>query len=237
MNTFDKNVRILSSLQIDVTFQDLEKKIKTSGNSPGIIKTARNTLEKMQDKWEPAALFQWFKFELDDTKTLGRITQNSGKPISFDFGHSIKFLESAEYVMVSLYTIGQELDKESDNASSKGSLLESYIIDLIGLIALEKVGDIVKHHAEKQARKMNWGVSPFLSPGSVHGWELEEQSKLCLLLPLGKINVSIQNNTVLFPIKSICALIGIGSSYDSTKVGSTCDVCTKRDNCQMRQYY
>ncbi len=81
------------------------------------------------------------------------------------------------------------------------------------------------------------GVSPFLSPGSVHGWELEEQSKLCSLLPIERINVIIKNDTVLFPLKSITALIGIGPGYDSNKVGSTCDVCSKKNKCEMKQLY
>ena len=55
------------------------------------------------------------------------------------------------------------------------------------------------------------------------------------LLPIERINVNIKNNTVLFPLKSVAAVIGIGPGYDATQVGSTCDVCSKRDTCQMRQ--
>jgi len=235
MNTIDKNAQILSYLQVDITLQDLEKKVKTSGNSPGIIKTVQKTLEKIQGKWKPVALFQWFKFEIDKKKKLGRITQKSGNFTYIDLGDSIKFLEQAKYVMGSTYSIGQYLDIESANASSKGNLLEAYLIDLIGLTALEKTGDIVKKNAENQARNLGWGVSPFLSPGSVHGWKLEEQKILCSLLPIGRINVNIKNDTVLFPLKSIAAVIGIGPGYNSSEVGSTCDVCSKKNQCQMRQ--
>jgi hypothetical protein len=235
MNTIDKNVQILSSLQVDITFQDLEKRIKTSGDSSGIYKTALETLGKMQGKWEPAALFQWFDFDIEAGEAFGRITQKSGEVIHLDLGHSIRFLEQARTVMVSVYTIGQNLDFESANASSKGSLLEAYLIDLIGLTALDKTEAILKEIAENQAHDLGWGVSPFLSPGSVHGWNLEEQSKLCSLLPIDRINVIINSDTVLFPLKSIAALIGIGPGYESTEVGSTCDVCNNRNKCEMRQ--
>jgi len=235
MNTVDKNVQLLSSLQIKITFQDLENKIKTSGNSPGIIKTVRKILEKMQGKWEPAALFQWFDFAIEQQSGLGRIIQNSEKEIYVDLGCSMKFLEVAKYVMVCSYTIGQILDTESTQASSAGCMLEAYIIDLIGLLILEKTGDITMRIAEDQARKLGWGVSPFLSPGSVHGWRLEEQSKLCSLLPLEQINVNINNDNVLFPLKSICAVIGIGPGYDSIEVGSPCIVCSQNSKCEMRQ--
>jgi hypothetical protein len=235
MDPIDTHVRILSNCKIDLTFQDLEKKIQTSGNSSGILETAREILKNIQGKWEPAALFQWFEFEIDKKRSLGRIIQQSGDTIHLDLGQSIKFLEQAAYVMVSSYTIGQALDAESAKASSEGSMLEAYMVDLIGLAALEKTADIVKKTAETSAKQFGWGVSPFLSPGSVHGWNLEEQTTLCSLLPIEKINVTISNDAVLFPLKSIVAVIGIGPGYDSRKVGSTCDVCSKRNSCEMKQ--
>ncbi len=69
----------------------------------------------------------------------------------------MKFLEHAKYVMVSSYTIGQMLDTESTKASSKGSMLEAYIIGLIGLLVLEKTGDITMKIVEDQAEKLGWG--------------------------------------------------------------------------------
>ncbi len=116
------------------------------------------------------------------------------------------------------------------NASSKGDLLEAYFLDLIGLIVLNKVEQTVKEIAEKQGRNLGWGVSPFLSPGSIHGWELEEQLKLCTLLPLKSINVKIRGDAVLSPFKTIPCLIGLGPGYDSVQVGTTCQVCSKNDD-------
>jgi hypothetical protein len=234
MTIFNKNTQILSDLQIDVVFQDIEKKIKTSGKSPGIFKVAQKTLEEIQGRWEPAAVFQWFDFKIDPKTGLGQIIQ-PGSAVQLDLGPSIQFLEQARHVMVSAYTIGQGLDTESANASSNGRLLEGYLMDLIGLTVLGKVEDIIKKNVENMAFNLGWGVGPFLSPGSVHGWELDEQSKLCSLLPIERINVNIENNTVLFPLKSVVAVIGIGPGYDATQVGSTCDVCSNRDTCQMRQ--
>jgi len=187
-----KRIKKLSNMQVNVSSQDLAKKIKTSGNSNEILKTAQNVLEKMKGKWEPVALFQWFDFEIDETNAAGLIHQNQGKSISIKLGRSINFLKQARYVMVCSYTIGQTLDNEAAKASSKGRLLESYIIDLIGVIALEKTGDIVKKKAEDQARNLGWGVGPFLSPGSVHEWVLDDQSKLCALIPIENINMNIQ---------------------------------------------
>ncbi len=235
MKLIDKNIQILSSLQFNISFQDLEKKLKTSGKSTEIFKEAQRSLEKMQGKWEPAIVFQWFDFEVESKTNFGCIIKEPEKPIHLDLGHSITFLRHARYVMVSSYTIGQALDIESSKASSNGNILEAYMIDLIGLTALEKTEDILKKNVESQAKTLDWGVSPFLSPGSVHGWELEEQSKLCALIPIQKIDVTLKNDTILYPLKSIIAVIGIGPGYDAIKVGSTCEVCSKRNTCEMKQ--
>ena len=125
--------------------------------------------------------------------------------------------------------------KKTQQATNNQQFLEGYLLDIIDLLVLGKTGDIVTEIAEQKAKELNWGVSPFLSPGSIHGWDLEEQLKIAPLLPLEKIGVHIRQNAVLEPFKSLTCLIGIGIDYTSTKVGTTCQVCSKNATCQMRQ--
>jgi len=235
MKITDTQPHVLSYLKIDVTFQDLAQKIKTSGNNPEILKTVEKTLDKAKGIWRPKAVYRWFEFENTGRDNLGSIIQCSGSWLNFDFGYSVKFLTHAKYALISVYTAGNEIEKESTNASQRDDLLEAYFFDLIGLIVLEKAGNTIKGIAQRKARESGWGVSPFLSPGSVHGWELEEQIKLCSLLPLEKINVKIRDDAVLSPFKTISCLIGLGPGYDTDQVGTTCRVCSKRYECQMKQ--
>ncbi len=236
-NNFNEEIQIFSSLRIDVTFQDISKRLKTSKHPQEIYKIASDTLKQMKGKWKPAALIQWYDFKLDTEKKIGQINVKANETIFLNLGYSCGFLKEATHVMITAHSVGGKLDQESANASARGDLLEAYVIDIIGLVILEKISNIIKRIAEDQAQQMGWGVGPFLSPGSVHGWDLEEQSKLCKLLPIDEINVTIKNSLMLFPLKSIVALIGIGPYYKSSKVGSTCDVCSKRDNCQINQSY
>jgi len=235
LKIIDTQLHVLSHIKIDVTFQDLEQKIKTTSNSLEILKTAEKILNQVKGIWKPMSIYQWFEFETIGRDNSGRIIQSSGCHVDFDFGHSFQFLKYARHALISVYTAGQELEKESKTASSKGDLLESYFLDLIGLIVLEKVGNIINKIAEKHAEDLGWGVSPFLSPGSVHGWDLKEQIKLCSFLPLEKINVKIREDAVLSPFKTISCLIGSGPGYDAVQVGTTCQVCSKNHECQMKQ--
>ncbi|MCF6246500.1 MAG: hypothetical protein L3J69_03965 [Desulfobacula sp.] len=241
----DLEPRVLSHLQIDVTPRDLARQIKASGsNKPEISKIAQHTLNKVKDIWNPSAIYCWCEFQpgqlnttgpdIIGSGTIGRI-QNASGFTDIDFGHSIQFLTNASHALLSVYTAGQELERASKKASQSGDLLEAFFLDLIGLIVLEKTCSHIKQIAQKKAADSGWGVSPFLSPGSVHGWELEKQAKLCSLLPLEKINVKIQDNAVLSPFQTISCLIGLGPGYDTLEVGATCRVCSKRNECQMKQ--
>jgi len=231
----DTQPHVLPHIKVNVDFQDFKQKLKKSGNNPEILKIAKKTLNQAKGIWHPKAVYQWFEFENIGQDNLGCIIQSSGSHVDLDFGYSSQFLTHARHALVSVYTVGQELEQESMNASSKGDLLEAYFLDLIGLIVLGKVEQTVKEIAEKQARYLGWGVSPFLSPGSIHGWKLEEQLKLCTLLPLENINVKIRSDAVLSPFKTISCLIGLGSGYDAVQVGTTCQICSKNHECQMKQ--
>ncbi len=232
---------VIPDLSVDVGFQDLVQKIKSSGNQSEILKTAQEAFERVQNIWKPAIVYCWVKFEQGHTNGMGRIiqkgcgAQKDRDAVEIDFGYSIKFLNKADHALVAVYTAGQVLEEESKKASKMGDLLGAYFIDLIGLIVLDKAGERVKQIAQEKAGQLGWGVSPFLSPGSVHGWDLEEQIKLCSLLPLEKIDVMVREDAVLSPFKTISCLIGLGPGYASDQVGSTCQVCSKNHDCPMKQ--
>ena len=230
-----KYSEVLSSITMNINFKDIALKIKTSNNNSEILNIARKVFNKAKNIWRPMAVYQWFEFENIGRDNRGRIIQSSICHVDFDFGYSFQFVSPARYALVSVYTAGQELELESKQASSNGDILQAYFLDIIGLAVLDQVEQTIKNIAEKQAVNQKMGVSPFLSPGSVHGWKLEEQIKLCSLLPLEKINVTVQNDAVLLPFKTVSCLIGLGPGYNNTKVGSTCQVCSKNHDCQMKQ--
>jgi len=226
---------VIPHLPVDVSFQDLVQKIKTSGNRPEMLKTAQITFNKVQNIWKPATVYCWVELQQIQTESIGRLIQDKGGVVDIDFGYSIKFLTHASHALVAVYTAGYALEQESKKASQKGDLLAAFFIDLIGLIVLEKAGNRIKQIAQEKAAKLGWGVSPFLSPGSVHGWNLEEQIKLCSLLPLEKINTKIRDDAVLSPFKTISCLIGVGPGYEAAHVGTTCQVCSKNKDCPMKK--
>lgn len=226
--------QIKTEIKIVITLEELNNKLQTGGKRQNIVDAAKKTLETVNNSWNPSLVYRWLPIKRSET-TAGDFVLGDSTCTSLTLGHSSRFLVEAEHTLIAAYTAGDILEKTGQESSKNQQFLEAYILDILGLLVLEKTGKLVTQKAEQQAAEFGWGVSPFLSPGSVHGWELEEQLKIAPLLPLEKIGVSIRSDGVLDPFKSLTCLIGIGSAYTNKQVGSTCQVCSKNSNCQMRQ--
>ena len=132
MKITDTQLHVLSHIKIDVTFQDLEQKIKTTSNSLEILKTAEKMLNQVKGIWEPRAVYQWFEFEDTGRDDTGKIIQSSGCHMDFDFGHSFQFLKYTRHALISVYTAGQELEKESKKPRLKGICWVLIFLTLLG---------------------------------------------------------------------------------------------------------
>ncbi len=235
MQKIDTQPHTLTELNIEIDFEELAKKIQTGQKRKDILTTAEKTLTKVNNIWNPAIVYRWLHIDPSETQHGKSVIRSDNGPTVLNLGHSSTFIKDASYILVAAYSAGSEIEKEIQKSSEKEELLVSFFLDLIGLLILEKTGDMVKRLAEQKASDFGWGVSPFLSPGSIHGWELEEQLKLCPLLPLDDINLQIRDDAVLVPFKSLSCIIGIGSKYKTTLVGTTCQVCSQKNDCLMKQ--
>lgn len=220
-------------LAVHVDFAELQAKIRTGANRPAIQKEAEKTLAAVQGHWTPAITMRWCEVEAGDNEYT--LLAAGAEKVRLHLGHSARFLHPSAMVLVAGYTAGPGLEELIAAANQAQDYLRAYFIDLIGLLVLEKTGNLAISAAEESAAARGWGVSPFLSPGSVHGWDIAEQAMLCQLLPLAEIGVTCREDGVLTPFKSLSCLIGIGQGYTSSVVGTTCEVCTRRHNCEMRQ--
>lgn len=221
-------------MEIDVTIDEVLKALP--GNRP--LKTIEAPLEQSliaaRKIWHPRAVCSWLDVKKITDQTITLVGPGDKRGVTLNTGFSTRFLARAETALAALYTLGTELEEYCASLSAGGDFLGAYLTDIIGLVLLDKAGEKIRSLAEKRAETLGWGVSPFLSPGSVHGWELEDQKALCSFLPLESIGVKINKSAILLPFKSISCLIGLGPDYTSGVVGSTCDICSKRETCTMR---
>jgi hypothetical protein len=161
--------------------------------------------------------------------------ERAGEAVTLRVGSKAGLLEHAERILVTVATIGPELEQRVSDLHNERQTLKAYMLDSAGVLALGAVGEAIRCLAEETAKDRGWGVSPSLSPGSLVGWSLRGQRELCSLLPLDSIGVELNAHCVLEPHKSSSGIIGLGSGYESAKVGSTCKYCALQKTCWRRR--
>ena len=226
--------QIFDSLGIEIHLDDFAGSLKTSGIRDKLVNMAESALASVQGIWRPRAVVRWF--DVLDVSAEEAVLSGlpGGQQVRLALGFAARFLVEARQVLISIYTAGDELEKVAAEANRKRRVMDSYLYDMIGLAVLAKTGKYVQQIAEDKARARRWKVGPYLSPGSVHGWEISDQQKLCDLLPYGEIEVHVEGNGILRPFKTIVCMIGIGPGYTNETVGGTCSVCSAKDTCLMQ---
>ena len=225
---------VLNDIAISVTAQEVllaQYLGRRTTFTPAVIESAEQAIARGKGLWAPAAVTN----EFDVLGTKGRELVLVGGS-RLHIGPKIDLLEPAERVLVSVDTIGPALEKEVERLNARGEILDAYMLDSVGVVALGSVGDALRAMAERRAAELGWGVGAALSPGSLVGWPLRGQRELCALLPLETIGVRLSAHYVLEPHKSASMLIGLGPNYPSTRVGSVCRFCSLAETCWRRKH-
>ena len=228
-------VQILNQINISICLKDLDTIASTADNRGKVLITAEKLITEVQDIWRPRAIIRWLKVERFTPSGFFLSPFDNGEGKYLQLGSASMFMTNAVRGLVGVYSAGEELEKLAAEASRQKRYADAFLFDLIGLAVLKKTRQQIDKIVEEEARKHDWGVGPLLSPGSVHGWELADQANLCSLVPLNRIDVELKSSAIFRPFKTVSFLIGIGPQYEAKTVGSTCDVCSKSHNCQMRR--
>jgi hypothetical protein len=182
------------------------------------------------------AVYEWFDVRAIEGGEVHISTPGqAGLESTLRVGPKADLLEGARRLLVSVGTIGPELERRVHDLQEAGEGLKSYMLDSAGVVGLGAVGEALRCLAEETATREGWGVSAALSPGSLVGWELAGQRALCALLPLDSIGVRLNGYCVLEPHKSFSVVIGVGPGYTSSHVGSVCKFCALKDSCWRRR--
>jgi hypothetical protein len=224
----------LDPVAIDLDFNDLSTRLSSSSQAAKLLEIAKQIFAKTKNSLAPRAVLSWLQVADVNDSTVILIENEHTKTLLLKTGYAGSFLIPAHLVLAGVYTIGNELEEAAKNASAAKCYLDGYILEQIGLLVLEKTANTINKIVEQEAINRNWGVGPLLSPGSVHGWDLTDQSNLCSHLPIETIGVSCLENGVFTPFNSLSFIVGIGPDYPDTTVGSPCRVCSNKDKCTLR---
>jgi len=228
-------IHILNSFTCDFGADEVLDALPSQSSRERLLEMTETAINEVKHIWQPKAVYTWLNVTGSDKESLHLAIPDTAQAAQLQLGFSTSFIAPARKALIAVYTAGIELDLAARQASQDKHLMDAYLIDLIGLRVLKEVEIQLTKYVEQEAASLSWGVSPYLSPGSVHGWDLTDQKNLCALLPLEKIEVRMDSNGTLTPFKTVSCLLGIGPEFSAHEVGPTCLVCSNREKCDHKQ--
>ena len=227
---------IIQDIPIALTADEVVASGGQARARPALLRDAEEAIALGQTLWRPRAVYGWFDvLGMEEENVRLASPSEPDLAATLRVGPKADLLQGAQRALVSVATIGPELEDHVRHLQETGEGLRSYMLDSAGVVALGAVGEAVRCLAEEEAAAQGWGLSLALSPGSLVGWSLRGQRELCSLLPLDSIDVRLNGHCVLEPHKSTSVLIGMGPGYSATKVGSACKFCALQKSCWRRK--
>jgi hypothetical protein len=142
-----------------------------------------------------------------------------------------RYFKNAETIAILIATIGKEMEILSKTYMNKGDLLTGYVLDVAASELVEKTIIQIEMKLEETIRNDNLKITNRYSPGYC-GWNVSDQQKLFSFLPDNFCGVQLTDSSLMIPIKSISAIVGIGRNVQKKEYEcEICDIdfCYKRD--------
>lgn len=227
---------VITDITIELAAEEVVRSLQRGRKVvPLMLERAEEAVGIAKELWRPAAALEWI--EVGDIEG-GKVTVRSPfqpETVVLNVGPHVDLLEKAEIALVSIHTIGPLLEEKARDLNGNGKPLLAYLLDSAGVVGLGKVGEAVREMAECEASERRWGVGANLSPGSLVGWDVREQSVLYALVPAREAGIAITAEHILKPFKSAVSVIGMGPEYRSKKAGSVCKFCLHHETCWRRR--
>ncbi len=142
-------------------------------------------------------------------------------------------LRPARRVAAFVVTVGDEVERLSDQQMRRGSKLEGYILNAIGSAAADSAVDALADIIYFEEAKPDEALTPPFSPGYC-GLPLDEQISVFAIVNTKGIGVRLLPTMIMQPIKSVSGLLGIGNSDEVEAHGVPCQWCDLT-TCSMRR--
>jgi len=144
-----------------------------------------------------------------------------------------KYLRDSDTVAILVATIGDKLEHIVKQKMDHNEFLTGYVIDRAASELVEKTVQIVEDRLHQITAEKKISITNRYSPGYC-GWNVKDQHKLFSLLPEDFCGISLTESSLMIPIKSISAIIGIGDKV--RKEDYACKLC-EIDFCYKKQAY
>ncbi len=175
----------------------------------------------------PKGVYQEYDYDAESKTIL------SNPPLKIEGRIIEKHLEKSSKVYVLGVTVGEDVEERSSALFKEGNYTLGLLLDAAATTAVEQVADQVNEVIDQKAKKQGYATTWRFSPG-YGDWPLEIQPQLGKIIKTEQIGLEVTNNFLLFPRKSVTAIIGCmpGDQCLTSKRG--CSSCSQKD-CQSRK--
>lgn len=216
---------------------DEEIKLIIGNKHDRILKSDRNLQVYENAKKEVTQLAKplvgWNRFKIKrvevDKVVLDNDVQIGGGPV-------VDYIKGSDELLVALITIGQDVECRVKHHMNNNAMLQGILLDGFATWAVDNVR---KQFLERIKRKIHaeegCHTSIPLSPGET-AWTIHDQKNIFQLLKEESIQMGVylRESLLMIPLKSITFIMGIGKNQLGKESGRSCDICTMRDKCRLK---
>jgi len=220
----------MDAFELDINKEEVLRYLGYKGQD--IDESLTNTIEECREEIKkvimPRVVYSYKNINLSDDGVEVITTNLILK------GNDIKehLKNSTECVLMAV-TLGNEVEKKT-RLYEKTNLTKALILDACATTAVEEVCDIVENSVKEKAILSGMNITFRYSPG-YGDLPLDVQNSFLRVLDAQKkIGLTVSENNLLFPRKSVTAIIGIVNSGIEKKRKS-CKECSNYENCSFRR--
>ena len=190
-------------------------------------KSINRIIKRCEEISKPAYTYGYFDlFRNSDTLAL------AGSGITLPGKAIQKHLDGAKYCAILAVTLGMDMERALLLLEKK-SMTDAVILDSAANAYIESVADCVENIITEESKNKGLCTNYRYSPG-YGDFPIEMQKTLIPLLNCDrKIGLTVTENSIMIPRKSVTAVIGIFDEDQIKKKG--CEGCSMYHSCNIRR--
>jgi hypothetical protein len=210
---------------------DLDLVLRSQGGEPARARPPLRELAIAMTERARILLTPAVAYEIFDVQEVRHERLVISPRVSLRSPRLISALGGAQQIAVAVCSIGPKLEEAVRAMFAAGQAVEATVLDGVGSAAVEELSQRVCRMFEDIARERGLTTSGPHSPGELD-WPLEAQRDLFDLAPAEEIGVTLMDSYLMYPLKSLSMVVGIGQNLTT---GSPCELCSLTDVCRYRE--
>jgi hypothetical protein len=163
-----------------------------------------------------------------------RVTLSSDIAFTLTSDVLCRALAPCQQAVCFICSIGPRLEDRVAVLMGRGETLRASILDAVGSEAAERIADYVEAMVKREAESVGANVTLRYSPGYCD-WDITQQRILFKVFDSDAVSVSLTEECLMIPQKSVSAIVGVGWGDRRLIAISPCRPCEKKGDCDHRR--